>query len=455
MKLLEKHHSYFLTIYTPILLICASIILKANAYLLPTFVTQQLFLPILLIFMVFAKPTTISAQHMPQDCPALPLQRSFWLTVCFQATLSVHFIELFRLITIHLPVAQPHPTPAQSMALWQTFQQHWGLFPWAFYTAFGVAAAWTAYRPNLQGFISDTCAPLLGNRKDDAISLILNFCARAYIVGFVMMGATCCLYAIQLLCAYWDIKLLVGYNAPAFFLSAFLMLPVSFKKPRAIMQRLFQNKAPAAFILCLFWAGLCLYAVGMCALFPYIVEHATEQAMVFHALQLPGTWQDHVLWFMGLYALNGCVLAAGFIAYTAAGHSIRQVIAMNLVLPAIFMLSAPLWQHCIISDAWPQGLDLLLSLLSTGILLRFFYRRRSLTALIRVKAYGREHKIRHAYPLTSGLWYGTCIFLSIYVMTGIQVFSFLLWLLAAFPIYIGHFAILGLFKNREAFRWPF
>jgi hypothetical protein len=400
MKRLSKHYSYLFSLALPVLTMTAVIgILWQNQIVDSLMSAQWMFALGCVVLWCLAKSHPI---HQPK--PRQSWLNSLGYTVLFQSALWLHLITLFRLTLITLPVA----IPTQSYQTWHMvapmFDHPWLLFPWSLYTMFGLSIAIFCYQKDKQGFLSDATETMLKNKKNDAISLVVNFTGRAYVLGFVVLGSVFCINLARYIAQHTHTRLLFTYSTPALLLSTFLMLPIGLQKPRTVLARMFQHKIPAAITLCFFLVLLSGYVVALCALYPFIKQGATHPSAVLTSLWLPGTWQQRWWVFMMLYTVSWGPLAAGLIAHLAQGHTLRQVICMQLIFPAIITLGwQQPWMHTWLTMPWPAATDLVLSCLSLCVMLGFFYHKQSLTAMIRTQIYQGNDKMRSAHVQTRSI----------------------------------------------------
>lgn len=364
----------------------------------------------------------------------------------------LHFISCMRMTLIVSPVFSKTPTPTAVYTLIHTVLNGWGIFPWLYFIGFGLALAKYAYNPRNQGFLSDSTAVLLGNKRDDAISLQINYVARAYLLALVVLCAIAVWLSVLCLCQLLGVSLLSGYNAAAFLASTLLMLPISLHAPRKWLAQFYHAKAPPAFALCFFLLLLVGYAVALCAIYPLLVTHTQASPIALSPLALPGSWQQQWLIFFGLYACAWGPLAAAVVAYTSIGLSLRHAMGIQLILPIIWATTSSHWLPWLSSTSLPLWVDWLMAMVSLVVMLRLFYHKQALTSLMRTKVYGRTTKDRDTQMLTRNILYGVCIFLSIYSFTGIQIMSFAMPILLLQPYYYGHYASLSLLLSRP-FRW--
>ena len=161
MKLLTKHHSYFFSLYLPILLITTIIGVYCQAQTISVLIsTQWLLILSCGIVLCIAKKTPI---HQRQA--AKPWMQSMASLCLFQFALWAHLISLYHLSMTTLPVAMP--TQAGPYLTQITTNPYYTtlFFPWPFYTLLGLSIAVYCYQPNKQGFLSDATAPIIGNKK--------------------------------------------------------------------------------------------------------------------------------------------------------------------------------------------------------------------------------------------------------------------------------------------------
>jgi hypothetical protein len=271
----------------------------------------------------------------------------------------------------------------------------------------------------------------------------MNFFTRAYIVAFVVLGTVFCLNAVRLIATQTHTALLIGFNAPSFLLSTFFMLPLLLPIVKQTIQRCFEWRVPAWLIFFLSLMLLAAYAVAVCALFPHLQKDPT-QVHHFSELVLPGEWQQHWKSFLMIYGLSWSPLVAGFIASTASGLTIRQTMTLHLCLPiAVYVIFHwhpewfMKWQPSPLESTALSGFSLL-------SLTLFFFRQKSLNAIIRAKAYGRSIKNRSGHIMVRKVLFSCSVFCSLYVLTGIQLLSFILPVLLVFIVYGGIWSIFSL-----------
>ena len=76
----------------------------------------------------------------------------------------------------HPPHGPGKNSEAASLAIQYSFF-HWGLHPWAIYTMVGMCLAYSQFRKQTPGLISETCRPLLGARSDGTMGHVINVIA--------------------------------------------------------------------------------------------------------------------------------------------------------------------------------------------------------------------------------------------------------------------------------------
>ena len=451
MKPLNKHYSYLFSLVLPILTMTAVIGILWQKQIIASLMSTQ-WVYALGCFLLCCLATS---HPIHQSKPRQSWLCALGYTVLFQSALGLHLIALFRLTLITLPVA----IPTQASTTWHMvapmLDHPWLLFPWSLYAVFGLSIAVFCYPKEKQSFLSDATEAILKNKKNDAISLLVNFTGRTYILGFVVLSSVFCLNLTRYIAQHTHTTLLFSYNTAALLLSTFLMLPISLQKPRTVLARMFQHKIPAAITLCFFLILLSGYTVTLCALYPYVKQAATQQVATLTPLWLPGTWQQRWWMFMMLYVISWAPLAAGLIAHLAQGYTLRQMICMQLVFPAVITLA---WQqpltHTWLTMPWPAAIELALSCVSLCIILGLFYRKQGVTAMIRTQTYQRTDKMRSAHVLTRSILFSSTALISIYAISGIQVLSFMLLLLVIYCFYSALLASTGLFTASDYVKRP-